>query len=148
MSSSGTSVIAVGSSCITSSGSAGVSCSTVTVACGTGTSSTTGSGSSIAGAATCGACSCANSGGSNRTVYSLSKRPFGQLTSTKKVKKGSRTGSLEVTLITVRPSDVETGSNFNCVRKYGRGTPTRSNTSAGANSTRISSNSSGRAEIK
>ena len=71
----------------------------------------------VTGVAICGARCCANSGGSSSTVYSLNNLPLGQVTSTKKVKNGSRTGSLEVTCMAVPPPGSAIGLNFNWVKK-------------------------------
>ena len=80
-------------------------------------------------------------GGSSSTVYSRIRRPLGQLTSTRKSRKGSRIGKSELTWMTVLPFLRRVGRNLSRVRKKGRSMPAFLNSSGLASRTRTPSSS-------
>jgi hypothetical protein len=82
-------------------------------------------------------------GGSSSTVYSRIKWPRAQLTSTKKVTKGSGIDSVERTLKTSRPSLLLPTLKTNDARNGGRSMPYRVNASRGARLARNAVSSSG-----
>ncbi len=85
----------------------------------------------------------ATTGGSSNTVYSRSNRPFGQVTSTRKLRKGSRTGDSLVTRMVVRPSPSSTTSNASGTLTPERSSPTREKSCAEASFAMSPSASSG-----
>ncbi len=79
-------------------------------------------------------------GGSSNTVYSRTSLPCGQVTCTKKSRKGSRMGVSLLTRITALPLRLRTALKWSRESRKGRSTPVRAKTSAGANPTfRVSS---------
>src|SRR5580704_6325484 len=87
-------------------------------------------------------------GGSSSTVYSRIRRPRAQLTSTKKVTKGSGIESVERTSKTSRPSLLLPTLKVSVDRNGGRSMPYRVKASFGARAARSAVNSSGLAAIR
>ena len=69
------------------------------------------------------------SGGSRRTVYSRTRRPLAQFNSSRKLRKGSRTGSRVEIRMTSLPAGVSSSANLRDSSTASRSTPARSKAS-------------------
>ena len=87
-------------------------------------------------------CFAAISGGSSRKVYSRTRRPAGQLSSTRKSRNGSLIGLDEVTLTTAFPPGRFSTAKRKSRRTLAKSTPACLNTSCGAKRADIPANSS------